>query len=88
MSGTAGIGQGSNHRVPPVVLFFLLPIRDVSFSCCSLMLLTPRHACAAKGLSDCSWTGLYIYIRKKKIETQKILTFRTPFQHRKASLGI
>ena len=21
--------------------------------------ITPRRACAAKGLSDCSWTGIY-----------------------------
>ena len=50
---------------------------------------TPRRACAAKGLSDCSWTGLYNYIYsvcKKILKTQKILTFRSPFQHRKASL--
>ena len=27
-----------------------------------IQLITPRRACAAKGLSDCSWTGLYNYI--------------------------
>ena len=54
-------------------------------------IFTPRRACAAKGLSDCSWTGLYNYIYsvcKKFFKTQKILTFRSPFQHRKASLPI
>ena len=46
-----------------------------------------RRACAAKGSSDCSWTGLRsIYsVCNFFFET---LTFRSPFQPKKASLRI
>ena len=33
--------------------------------CLGLVFITPPHAYAAKGLSDCSWTGLYIVSAKK-----------------------
>ena len=54
-----------------------------------LTVVTPRRACAAKGLSDCSWTGLYSFsVCKNNFKTQKILAFRSPFQHRKTSVPI
>ena len=50
----------------------------------------PACACASKGLCDRSWCLLYIYIYicKDFFLSFKILTFRCPFQHRKASLRI
>ena len=51
----------------------------------------PARACASKGLCDRSWCLLYIYILyicKDFFLSFKILTFRRPFQHRKASLRI
>ena len=57
-------------------------------------ILTPPHfypvrACASKGLCDRSWCLLYICKKKSNFFLSfKILTFRHPFQHRKASLRI
>ena len=49
-------------------------------------IITPRRACAAR--SEVISLGLDIVSAKKIFGTQKILTFRSPFQHRKASLRI
>ena len=59
---------------------------------CLIITNYPARACASKGLCDRSWC-LYIiiillYICKDFFLSFKILTFRRPFQHRKASLLI
>ena len=41
-----------------------------------LIFFTPRRACAAKGLSDCSWTGLYNYIYRNFFQNSKNTHFQ------------
>ena len=42
----------------------------------------PALCMHSEGSSDCSWTGLYIYMVyiSANFDTQKILTFRSPFK--------
>ena len=59
-------------------------------SCCTGVAVCnyPARACASKGLCDRSWCLLYIIYLQNFFLSFKILTFRRPFQHRKASLRI
>ena len=67
---------------------------DLSEEVCSLFVPMTGYSYTAprmrsEGSSDCSWTGIYIVSAKNFFfKTHKILTFRSPFQHRKASFRI